>query len=106
MQLYVFFISNMKIILNVLKEDVFMSKIIMGISLPQRVETAQTVQGILTEYGCYIQTRLGVHQASQDACSPNGLIILELIDGADKQAKEMEEKISVISDAVIKKMKF
>lgn len=83
-----------------------MSKIIMGISLQQRVETAPDVQAVLTEYGCYIQTRLGVHQASHDACSPNGLIILEFLEGCEAQANELEEKLKKVSTAIVKKMEF
>ena len=83
-----------------------MSKIIMGIQLDQRRETAKEVQDLLTEYGCFIKTRLGVHQASADSCSEQGLIILEFIDRADKEVYEMEKSLSGINNVVVKKMEF
>lgn len=83
-----------------------MSKIIMGIQLEQRKETAKEVQDLLTKYGCFIKTRLGVHQASADSCSEQGLIILEFIDKADKEAYELEKMLSDISNVVVKKMEF
>jgi formate dehydrogenase alpha subunit len=57
-----------------------MSKVILGIQLEQRIETATSVQSILTEYGCFITTRIGLHQTAEDSCSEKGLIILELAD--------------------------
>jgi hypothetical protein len=35
------------------------------------------VQCVLTEYGCGIKTRIGLHTASEDFCWPAGIIFLE-----------------------------
>ncbi len=83
-----------------------MSKIIMGIKLIERMKTASKFQELLSEYGCDISTRLGLHVASSDSCSPNGLIILEFIDDADDAAAEFEERVSELADVVIQKMVF
>lgn len=83
-----------------------MSKTIMGIQLQQRQETAKDVQDLLTKYGCFINTRLGVHQASHNSCSSQGLIILEFIDDADKEANELEKALSDMGNVVVKKMEF
>lgn len=83
-----------------------MSKTIMGIQLQQRHETAIGVQNLLTKYGCFIKTRLGVHQASEDACSETGLIILEFMDNSDKEANELEKELNGIKSVVVKKMEF
>ncbi|QHQ60937.1 hypothetical protein Ana3638_09275 [Anaerocolumna sedimenticola] len=83
-----------------------MSKIIMGIKLMERMKTASKFQELLSEYGCDICTRLGLHVASSDSCSPNGLIILEFKDNADDAAAEFEEKVYKIADATIQKMVF
>lgn len=83
-----------------------MSKIIMGVQLEQRNDTATSVQDILTEFGCFIQTRIGLHQTAQDACSPKGLIILELTEGAEGEAAALEEKLKKISGVSIQKMVF
>lgn len=83
-----------------------MSKTIMGIQLQQRQETAKEVQDLLTKYGCFIKTRLGVHQAAKDSCSAQGLIILEFIDNADKEVYEVEKALSAMENVVVKKMEF
>lgn len=83
-----------------------MSKIIMGIQLKDRHEKAKDLQDILTQYGCYIKTRLGVHNASKNACSEKGLIILEFIDDAGDKARELEKEINDLGSVVIKKMEF
>ena len=83
-----------------------MSKIIMGIQLQQRHETATGVQNLLTKYGCFIKTRLGVHQTSEDSCSEQGLIILEFMNNSDKEATNLEEELKEIKGVVVKKMDF
>ena len=83
-----------------------MSKIIMGVQLQQRQETAKDVQELLTKFGCFIKTRLGVNQASADLCSEQGLIILEFCHNADKEACELEKLLSVMENVTVKKMEF
>ena len=85
-----------------------MSKIIMGIEIEKRRDAAIAVQDILTEYGCFIKTRIGVHEATDDrtVCSENGYVILELIKDSDKEAAELETKLTKIAGVVVKKMEF
>lgn len=83
-----------------------MAKIIMGIQLEQRKETARSVQELLTEFGCSIKTRIGLHEASEDRCSSKGIIVLEFIDSAEKDALELEEKLLEMKDVIVKKMEF
>ena len=83
-----------------------MSKIIMGIELPQRMDEAPKFQSILTKYGCSISTRLGLHLASTDACSPSGLIILEFIDNAEADVQKLENELASLEDIKIQKMIF
>ena len=85
-----------------------MAKVIMGVELEQRRDTATEVQEILTDYGCFIKTRLGLHQASdnREVCSEKGLIILEFIIDADKEATEMQEKLEKVEGVVVKQMAF
>ncbi len=61
---------------------------------------------LLTEYGCYIRTRLGLHEAASDDCSNKGLILLELIDDAGGAADELEKRLLEIGDVIVKKMVF
>ncbi len=57
---------------------------IIGVHITDRVKNVPSVQAVLTEFGCFIKTRLGLHDISNDSCSPNGLLIVELL--GDKQA--------------------
>ena len=83
-----------------------MSKIIMGIQLEQRQNAVSEVQALLSEYGCYIRTRLGIHEAAEDSCSEKGLIILEFIDAKQSVARELEEKLKKVSQVTVRKMEF
>jgi len=85
-----------------------MSRIILGIKVDSRHEDAPNVQKLLTAYGCFIKTRLGLHNASDDRtlCSEDGLIILEFIMNADKEAKELEEKLEKLGGVHVRKMVF
>ncbi|HOH47332.1 MAG TPA: hypothetical protein PLX59_05780 [Candidatus Cloacimonadota bacterium] len=52
------------------------------IKIDHRSTEAGKVQSILTEYGCSIKVRLGLHEVSKEFCANDGLIVLE-VDGAD-----------------------
>ena len=58
-----------------------MEKSILVILVSKRREAAAAVQKALTEKGCIIKTRLGIHDGVADRCSDSGLIILELVGG-------------------------
>lgn len=77
---------------------------IMGIRLDDRNHTALEFQKILTNYGCSIKTRLGLHDVSDHKCAPNGLILLELID--DNEAIKCENELKSIEGIEIQTMKF
>ncbi|WP_194191467.1 hypothetical protein [Clostridium chrysemydis] len=57
---------------------------IMAIKITPRNKIAPKVQEILTKYGCTIKVRLGLHEATADACSQKGLILLELLDNQEE----------------------
>jgi hypothetical protein len=52
---------------------------IFGVHITERAKHASQVQDIFTKYGCSIKTRLGLHEVSDAYCSPNGLILLEML---------------------------
>jgi len=54
--------------------------IVVGVHITERVQHAGQIQEVFTKYGCSIRTRLGLHEADAKVCSPNGLIILEMVD--------------------------
>ncbi len=77
--------------------------LIMAILQENRVETAPKVQDILTEFGCYIRVRLGLHDAAIDQCVNTGLILLQLC-GEDVPVKDMEAKLRSIPNVKVKTM--
>lgn len=76
---------------------------IMAILQENRTETAPKVQDVLTEYGCYIRVRLGLHDAGIDQCTNNGMILLQLCGDA-VPVKEMEAKLQSIPSVKVKHM--
>ncbi|MDR2251513.1 MAG: hypothetical protein LBD98_01565 [Endomicrobium sp.] len=52
---------------------------ILILSVEKRNSCAAKIQEALTNSGCQIRTRLGIHDSSSDSCSDKGLIILEIL---------------------------
>lgn len=77
---------------------------IIGIKISNRLESAVSVQEILTKYGCIIKTRIGLHEEINGQCSPKGLILLEIID--DAQAADITQELCDIEDIEIQQMQF
>jgi hypothetical protein len=80
-------------------------KRILGIHLSERVKDAVSVQDILTKFGCSIKTRIGLHEVSEDYCSPCGLILLELT-GDINECNKLENELGKLAGIEIKKMTF
>lgn len=72
-----------------------MEKRVMLILVSSRKDAAETVQKILTGWGCHIKTRLGLHDDVLDNCSESGLIFLEL-KGDTEKLDEMERKLNLL----------
>jgi hypothetical protein len=79
--------------------------IILGVHITDRVHHVHKVQETLTEYGCSIRTRLGLHEADKGFCSPNGLIILEMTDDL-ATAQELSNKLIAIDGVEVQTMIF
>jgi len=80
-------------------------RIILGVSISQRTESVPQVQSILTECGCHIKTRLGLHEVTDNLCSPAGLLILEM-HGDDAAIAHCESKLNAIDGVQVKRMEF
>jgi hypothetical protein len=88
------------------KEDGQM-RIIMGILIGHREEEALKVQELLTRYGCYIKTRLGLHDTpGEGTCSSKGLLILEFLPGNEKEVDALEVELKKLESFVVKRMEF
>ena len=78
-----------------------MQKNVMLILVGKRRDAVTAVQDILTDMGCYIKIRLGVHDGSPDSCSDCGFIVLELIGDAAKH-RELEKKLNAVANVTAK----
>lgn len=52
---------------------------IIGIQLTERNNDSIKFQEILTNYGCSITTRIGLHHSGNETCSNSGIILLDTI---------------------------
>lgn len=50
---------------------------IIGIRIDNRRHNAIKLQEVLTQNGCNIKMRLGLHEASEQYCAEDGLILLQ-----------------------------
>lgn len=64
---------------------------IMIIKTAKRRENVPSLQKVLTEFGCLVKTRLGLHEAGS-VCSDEGLIILHLIED-EAEVKRFEQAL-------------
>ena len=78
------------------------SKTILGIHVAQRTKQTAKVQKILTDFGCSIRTRIGLHEAFEGVCSPSGLILLEVVSRVSELKSALEQVLGV----TVKKMVF
>ena len=69
-----------------------MGKTILIALLSKRRGAAVEFQRIITDFGCIIKTRLGIHDGVLDKCSDQGLIILELV-GDRAQINDLQVKL-------------
>ena len=77
---------------------------ILGIKLSNRQSLSLKFQEILTEYGCFIRTRLGLHPACESGCYPNGIILLEVTE--DNIVNDLELKLCELEGIELQKMVF
>lgn len=78
---------------------------VIGVKISARQENVPAVQSVLTEYGCNIRTRLGMHEVSGDYCAPGGLVLLDMY-GAQSEIEACYEKLSAIAGVEAKRMDF
>jgi hypothetical protein len=78
---------------------------IVGVHITDRFQNAAVVQSILTEHGCNIKTRLGLHEVSEDLCSRGGILILELF-GAEAECAALVDKLEDVDGLEVDEMVF
>lgn len=78
-----------------------MKKNVILILVSNRSKSAVAVQRLLTEFGCIIKTRLGIHDGVENVCSECGLLMVELA-GDEKEAKLLHSKLSGLKGVTAK----
>jgi len=81
-----------------LEEDV--EKSILLLLVGNRTGTAVKVQEVLTNMGCFIKTRLGIHDGSPQECSNSGMLILDIL-GSKEDKQDLVKKLEVLSDVKV-----
>lgn len=83
-----------------------MSKhIILGVHVSDRVKEIPSVQSLLTEFGCYIKTRLGLHQVDESKCSTKGILILQMF-GDESKCFELKSRLNALEGVTVQDMVF
>ncbi|HNZ06385.1 MAG: hypothetical protein KBA79_03735 [Candidatus Cloacimonetes bacterium] len=66
------------------------------VKIDHRSTEAARVQQILTEYGCNIKVRLGLHEVSKEFCANDGLVILE-VEGSQEELKQIIDSLNQVN---------
>ncbi len=77
---------------------------IVAIKVGRREESSTNVQSILTSFGCSIKVRLGLHDAVEGACSPTGLILLQ-VSAAENELNSFLDDLNSLEDVTAKALK-
>jgi len=68
-----------------------MTTTIIGVNLENRLEKAIEFQKIITEFGCEIRTRIGLHKSLEHVCSERGIVLLEVCGRCQKLEDELKK---------------
>ena len=75
--------------------DLTMEKTVLLVLISDRKEGAISIQKILTDWGCLVKTRLGIHDGVLDNCTNSGLLILDIVGDKTKN-EEMTRKLNLV----------
>ncbi|MDP4266950.1 MAG: hypothetical protein Q8880_05905 [Bacteroidota bacterium] len=78
---------------------------ILGLNIFDRVKEAGLAQQILTKYAHLIKTRLGFHEVTEDVCSRNAIILLQLL-GEPEECEKLESELLQIGGVEVQHMSF
>lgn len=78
---------------------------ILGVRLENRMENATAFQKVLSDFGCFIKSRVGFHDVDNGTCATSGVIILEII-GNDNDKQDFESALKEVNGANVQKMVF
>ena len=76
---------------------------IIGLRVDHRRNNALNLQKALTEFGCHIKLRVGLHETGEDFCSDDGVIMLQVC-GDEATVIKMVEAFNAIEGISAKLM--
>jgi len=79
---------------------------IMAVHITDRLTEATQVQGLLTEFGSIIKTRLGLHETDPNSAGPDGLLLLELIGDNKSMMDDLDAKLNAVEGVEAKQVFF
>jgi hypothetical protein len=68
---------------------------IMAVVVNHRTSRSSELQSVLTQFGCNIKVRLGLHEAGA-SCSDEGLVLLQLC-GEEKEIDGLHNALNKVS---------
>jgi hypothetical protein len=78
---------------------------IIGLFIKDRIKESGKLQLVLSKHGCIIANRIGLHEVSEEKCSRNGIILLQLA-GNEADCFNFENDLKEIGGIEIRKMEF
>lgn len=75
---------------------------IIGVKLSNRLESSVEFQALITNYGCSIKTRIGLHSTCSNVCAKFGIILLEVID--ENIVPELKRELARLEGAKVESM--
>jgi uncharacterized protein (DUF1330 family) len=76
---------------------------VVAVKVSDREGVAQDMQKVLTKHGCLIKVRLGLHDVPANACSPAGLVLME-VDGDEAEIKTMVNELNALPEVSSKRI--
>jgi len=74
---------------------------VVAAKVEDREGAARDLQKVLTDHGCIIKVRLGLHDLPANACSPAGLVLME-VEGEAAEIGALVDELNAL-DAVTAK---
>lgn len=80
-------------------------RIVLGLAISSRVKEIPEVQQVLTECGCNIRTRIGMHEVAGEYCAPSGVILLDVL-GDPAEIDDCQNRLNAIEGVQCQRMEF
>jgi len=80
-------------------------RVVLGVCISSRAKEVPAVQQVLTEYGCNIRPRLGMHEVAGEYCAPSGVVLLDMV-GAPEDIDACQTKLTAVEGVQCQRLEF